>query len=104
MLTGGEAHDIQGFGPLFRMLGDRITALLGERTGLTVDDFAAIHADALLGGREELRHLAPPPLPPGGFTGGMPPGGGFGFYQPTPSWYLHPTVLVTGIKSVPGKR
>ncbi len=31
MLTPGEAHDIQGFGPLFRMLGDRITALLADR-------------------------------------------------------------------------
>lgn len=38
---------------------DRITELLGQRTGLTVDDFRAIHDDALLGGREEIRHLAP---------------------------------------------
>ncbi|WP_148615825.1 penicillin acylase family protein [Nocardioides rubriscoriae] len=38
---------------------DRIRALLGDRTGLTVDDFTAIHDDALLGGLDALRHLAP---------------------------------------------
>jgi hypothetical protein len=59
--------------------------------------------EVVLTGLSELRHVAPPPLPPGGFTGGMPPAG-FGFYHAMPSWVLQPTVLVTGLKSVPGKR
>ncbi|HYH66238.1 MAG TPA: hypothetical protein VD866_16210 [Urbifossiella sp.] len=59
--------------------------------------------EVVLTGLSELRHVAPPPSPPGGFTGGMPPAG-FGFYHPMPSWHLQPTVLVTGLKSAPGKR
>lgn len=31
MLTPGEAHDVQGFAPLFRMTTDRIEALLGGK-------------------------------------------------------------------------
>lgn len=31
VLTPGQAHDVQGFGPLFRVLGDRIEALLADR-------------------------------------------------------------------------
>jgi transposase len=31
VLTPGQAHDVQGFGPLFRMLGDRIETLLADR-------------------------------------------------------------------------
>lgn len=30
VLTPGQAHDIQGFGPLFRMIADRIEALLAD--------------------------------------------------------------------------
>jgi len=59
--------------------------------------------EAVVTGLSELRHLAPPPQPPGGGTGFGPPGG-FGFNYPMPSWHLHPTLLVTGIKSAPGKR
>ena len=58
-------------------------------------------------GLSELRHALPPPPPPGGFTGGSgfgPQGFGFGFYHQGPSWHLHPGVLVTGLKLVPGKR
>ncbi|MCW2815320.1 MAG: peptidase penicillin amidase [Nocardioides sp.] len=55
---GPESAEIgDAFAPPHR--ADRIRELLGERTGLTADDFTAIHDDALLGGREELRHLAP---------------------------------------------
>jgi transposase len=31
VLTPGQAHDVQGFGPLFRMISDRIQALLADR-------------------------------------------------------------------------
>ena len=31
MLTPGETHDVQGFGALFRMIGDRVKALLADR-------------------------------------------------------------------------
>lgn len=31
VLTPGQTHDVQGFGPLFRMLGDRIKALLADK-------------------------------------------------------------------------
>lgn len=55
---GPESAEIgREFAPSHR--ADRIRELLGDRTGLTADDFAAIHDDALLGGREALRHLAP---------------------------------------------
>ena len=32
MLTPGRAHDIQGFGPLFRMIGGRVRMLLADRS------------------------------------------------------------------------
>ncbi len=64
--------------------------------------------EVVVTGLSELRPVVPPPAPPGGFTGGMPPGGfgmpPFGFYQSGPSWSLQRSVLVTGLKSVPGKR
>jgi transposase len=31
VLTPGQAHDTQGFGPLFRMITDRIEAFLADR-------------------------------------------------------------------------
>lgn len=31
MLTPGQAHKVQGFVPLFRMIGDRIEAFLANR-------------------------------------------------------------------------
>lgn len=31
VLTPGQAHDVQGFGPLFRMLGERIEAILADK-------------------------------------------------------------------------
>lgn len=31
VLTPAQAHDIQGFGPLFRMIADKIEALLADR-------------------------------------------------------------------------
>lgn len=60
--------------------------------------------EAVVTGLSELRQTLPPPAPPGGVTGFGPPGGGLGFYHAMPSWQLQPTLLVTGIKSAPGKR
>ena len=61
--------------------------------------------EVVLTGLSELRQVVPPPSPPGGFgPSGFGPGGGLGFYNYGPSWRLQPTVLVTGIKSAPGKR
>lgn len=60
--------------------------------------------EVVVTGLSELRQVVPPPAPAGGFTGFGPPGGGFGLPYQGPSWRLHGTVLVTGIKSVPGKR
>ncbi len=31
MLTPGQAHDVQGFGPLFQMLAERVEALLADK-------------------------------------------------------------------------
>lgn len=31
MLTPGEAHDVHGFGPLFRMISGKVKALLADR-------------------------------------------------------------------------
>src|SRR3546814_17586254 len=36
VLTPGQAHDVQGFGPLFRMLAERVDALLAD-TGYDAD-------------------------------------------------------------------
>lgn len=44
VLTPGQAHDVQGFAPLFRMIGDRIEAFLADR---------GYDADAI---REEIAH------------------------------------------------
>lgn len=58
--------------------------------------------EVIVTGLGELRSVAPPPGPPGGFTGGMPPP--FGFYHQAPSWRFQPPVLVTGIRPVAGKK
>ncbi len=45
MLTPVQAHDTQGFGPLFRMLADRIEALLADK-GYDADTIRAEIAEA----------------------------------------------------------
>lgn len=40
MLTPGEAHDVHGFGPLFRMISGKVKALLADR-GYDVDAIRA---------------------------------------------------------------
>jgi hypothetical protein len=56
--------------------------------------------EVVVTGLSELRHVVPPPLPPGGYSG---PGHPFGLYSPGPSWHLQQGLLVTGLKLVPGK-
>ena len=46
----GQAHDVQGFGPLFRMLGDRIEALFADK-GYDTD---AIRAEITAAGVEAV--------------------------------------------------
>jgi transposase len=50
VLTPGQTHDVQGFGPLFRMLGDRIEALLADK-GYDAD---AIRAEIAAAGVEAV--------------------------------------------------
>ena len=45
VLTPGQAHDVQGFAPLFRMIGDRIEAFLADR-GYDADAIREEIADA----------------------------------------------------------
>jgi transposase len=45
VLTPGQAHDGQAFAPLFRMLGDRIEALLADR-GYDADAIRSAIAEA----------------------------------------------------------
>lgn len=50
MLTPGQAHDVQGFGPLFRMIADRVQALLADR-GYDAD---AIRAEIAIAGTQAV--------------------------------------------------
>ena len=50
VLTPGQAHDIQGFGPLFRMVAHRIEALLADK-GYDAD---AIRAEIAAAGVEAV--------------------------------------------------
>lgn len=50
VLTPGQAHDVQGFGPLFRMIADRVHALLADR-GYDAD---AIRAEIAIAGTQAV--------------------------------------------------
>ncbi len=45
VLTPGQAHDVQGFGPLFRMIADKIEALLADK-GYDTDAIREVLANA----------------------------------------------------------
>jgi len=47
VLTPGQAHDVHGFAPLFRMLTDQVKALLADRGY----DAGAIHEEIAFHGR-----------------------------------------------------
>lgn len=62
MLTPGQAHDVQGFAPLFRMIGDRIEAFLADR-GYDADaireEIAAAGVEAVIPAKANRRTPAP---------------------------------------------
>lgn len=59
MLTPGQVHDVQGFAPLFRMIGDRIEAFLADR-GYDADairqEIAAAGVEAVIPARSNRRN------------------------------------------------
>ena len=62
MLTPGQAHDVQGFAPLFHMIGDRIEAFLADR-GYDADaireEIAAAGVEAVIPAKSNRRNPAP---------------------------------------------
>jgi transposase len=62
VLTAGQAHDIQGFGPLFRMIVDRIEALLADK-GYDADaireELACAQIEAVIPAKSNRRNPAP---------------------------------------------
>lgn len=62
VLTPGQTHDVHGFGPLFRMLGDRIEALLADK-GYDADairaELAAAHIEAVIPAKSNRRIIIP---------------------------------------------
>jgi transposase len=62
VLTPGQAHDVQGFGPLFRMLGDRIEALLADRgydADVIREEIAKAGVEAVIPAKVNRRAPAP---------------------------------------------
>ena len=61
-MTPGQAHDVQGFGPLFRMLSDRIEALLADK-GYDADavraQIAAAGVEAVIPSKRNRRAPVP---------------------------------------------
>ncbi|WP_240344721.1 MULTISPECIES: IS5 family transposase [unclassified Novosphingobium] len=62
VLTPGQSHDIQGFGPLLRMIADRIEALLADK-GYDADaireDLAAADIEAVIPAKSNRRNPVP---------------------------------------------
>jgi transposase len=62
VLTPGQAHDVQGFGPLFRMITDRIEAFLADR-GYDADaireEIEAAGVEAVIPAKVNRRNPAP---------------------------------------------
>lgn len=62
MLTPGQAHDVQGFAPLFRMISDRIEAFLADR-GYDADairkEIEAAGVEAVIPAKVNRRNPAP---------------------------------------------
>ena len=62
MLTRGQAHDVQGFAPLFRMITDRIEAFLADRgydADAIRDEIAAAGVEAVIPAKSNRRSPAP---------------------------------------------
>lgn len=62
MLTPGQTHDVQGFGPLFRMIGERVEAFLADR-GYDADaireQIAAAGVEAVIPAKSNRRNPVP---------------------------------------------
>ena len=62
MLTPGQAHDVQGFRPLMRMVADRIDALLADK-GYDADaireELADAEVEAVIPAQANRRNPAP---------------------------------------------
>jgi transposase len=62
VLTPGQAHDVQGFAPLFRMIGDKIEAFLADR-GYDADaireEIAKADIEAVIPAKSNRRNPAP---------------------------------------------
>ena len=62
VLTPGQAHDVQGFGPLMRMIADRIDALLADK-GYDADaireELAGAEIEAVIPAKRNRRNPAP---------------------------------------------
>ncbi len=62
MLTPGQAHDVQGFAPLFHMISDRIEAFLADR-GYDADairkEIEAAGVEAVIPAKVNRRNPAP---------------------------------------------
>ncbi len=62
MLTPGQAHDVQGFGPLLRMITDKIEAFLPDR-GYDADaireEITAAGVEAVIPAKTGRRNPAP---------------------------------------------
>lgn len=62
MLTGGQAHDIQCFAPLLRMIADRIEALLADK-GYDADaireELAQAGIEAVIPAKRNRKNPAP---------------------------------------------
>lgn len=60
VLTPGQSHDIQGFGPMFRMIADKIEALLANRdynADSIRGELAKADVEAVIPARSNLRNL-----------------------------------------------
>lgn len=62
MLTPGQTHDTQGFGPLFRMFADRIEAPLADKgydADAIRDEIEAAGVEAVIPAKSNRRVPAP---------------------------------------------
>ena len=62
VLTPGQAHDVQGFGPLFRMLAEQIEALLADKgydADAIRDDLARADVEAVIPAKNNRRTPIP---------------------------------------------
>ena len=62
VLTPGQTHDVQGFGPLFRMIADKIEALLADKgydTDAIREELAIAEVEAVIPAKSNRREPIP---------------------------------------------